>query len=237
MHIKAFLPASLIEFPGRIADVLYVGACNFRCPFCYNVDLVLYPERLPDLEPAEVLQRLEQRQGFVDGVVVTGGEPSLQSDLLPFLANLAQTGLEVKLDTNGYKPDVLAECLGRGLVDYVAMDIKSSLGKYKLAAGRPLDLQPLRESIALLLGSKVEYEFRTTVVPTLVEPQDVLSIGEMIAGAKRYFLQSYRPEPGVGWGEAPPVGPPQAESLRQMAALVADFVREVGIRGSAVGGA
>ncbi len=231
MQIKAFLPASLIEFPGCVADVLFVGACNFRCPYCYNVDLVLHAERLPDLEPAEVLHRLEGRVGFVDGVVVSGGEPSLQHDLIPFLADLRRLGLAVKLDTNGYRPDVLAQCLGGGLLDYVAMDIKSSLNRYEQAAGVSLDVGRLRESVELLLGSSIDYEFRTTVVPTLVERQDVEAIGQLIAGAKRYYLQRYRPAPSVGWGQLPTVDPPTPESLQEMAGLVAGCVQQVDIRG------
>jgi pyruvate formate lyase activating enzyme len=236
MHIKAFLPSSLIEFPGRIASVVYVGGCNFRCPYCHNVDLVLHPDRLTDLEAPPILRTLKSQMGFVDGAVVTGGEPSLHQDLLPFLSELAQMGLMTKLDTNGYRPDVLAKCIDGGLVDYVAMDIKSSPEKYELVAGVPLDLGPIRESIALLIGSTVEHEFRTTVVPTLVAADDAPLIGEMIAGAKRYYLQSYRPGPTVGWGAESPLGPPQADVLRMMAASVSAHVCEVGIRGHALAG-
>jgi len=231
VHIKAFLPASLIEYPGRIADVLYVGACNFRCPYCYNVELVLRPDLLPDLQPVEVLRKLALRSGFVDGVVVSGGEPTLQPDLLGFLLRVRQLGLSVKLDTNGYRPDVLRECLKQQLLDYVAMDVKSSLDRYGEVAGVRVDARRLQQSIDLILSSGIDHEFRTTVVPTLVALSDVQAIVPLIAGARRYYLQSFRPTDTVGWGREPPVAMPSAELLHRMADAAAGHVQEVGIRG------
>lgn len=233
MRIKALLPASVIEYPGHIADVLYVGACNFRCPFCYNVDLVLRPEQLPDLDEAGLWQHLRPRVGFVDALVVSGGEPTLQPDLLSFLSEVRQIGLKIKLDTNGYRPIVLSQCLDRGLLDYVAMDIKSSLGKYEQAAGVPIEVERVRQSIALLLHASIDSEFRTTVVPGLVDAEDVRAIVQLIPGAKRYYLQCFRPGSTVGGIEqrSTTVGPPTAELLRQMAALAAPWVQEVGLRG------
>jgi pyruvate formate lyase activating enzyme len=231
VHIKAVLSASVIEYPGHIADVIYVGACNFRCPFCYNVDLVLHPETMPDSEAGDVLRQLEARRGFVDGVVISGGEPTLQPDLLQFLREVEHLGLAAKLDTNGYRPDVLEECLNQQLVRYVSMDVKSSLEKYEAAAGTSLDPQHVRRSIDLLLHSDIDYEFRTTVVPTLVEVADVQAILQLIAGARRYYLQCFRPEMTVGWGADAPVGPPSREVMSTMAELAAGMVQAVGIRG------
>lgn len=231
MHIKAFLPASLIEYPGHIADVVYVGACNFRCPYCYNVDLVLRPQQLPDIELACVLQRLEARRGFVDGLAITGGEPTVQSGLIAFLADVRQLGLSVKLDTNGYRPDVLQECLERRWVDYVAMDIKTSLARYEPVAGVAVDPKRLQRSMELLLRSGIDYEFRTTVVPGLVNLQDVKAIVDLIAGARRYYLQCFRPGETLGWGRDAPVGSPSPELVQEMAGLAASQVQVVGIRG------
>jgi pyruvate formate lyase activating enzyme len=230
VHIKAFLPASLIEYPGHIADVLYVGACNFRCPYCYNVELVLRPDLLPDLQPVEVLRKLALRGGFVDGVVISGGEPTLQPDLLGFLLRVRQLGLSVKLDTNGYRPDVLRECLQQQLLDYVAMDVKSSLARYEEVAGVRLDVQRVQQSIDLIRASGIDHEFRTTVVPTLVTLSDVQAIMPLIAGARRYYLQCFRPIDTVGWGREPPVAVPSAELLYRMADAAAGHVQEVGIR-------
>jgi pyruvate formate lyase activating enzyme len=231
VHIKAFLPASLIEYPGHIADVVYVGACNFRCPYCYNVDLVVRPEQLPDIELSRVLQRLEARRGFVDGLAITGGEPTVQSGLIAFLADVRQLGLSVKLDTNGYRPDVLQECLERRLVDYVAMDVKGSLARYEPVAGVAVDPKRLQQSIELLLRSEIDYEFRTTVVPGLVNLQDVKAIVDLIAGARSYYLQCFRPGETLGWGRDAPVGPPFPELVQEMAGLAASQVQVVGIRG------
>lgn len=231
MHLKAVLHASIIEYPRHVADVLYVGACNFRCPFCYNVDLVTRPDELPDLATDQVLRDLPARAGFIDGVVVTGGEPTLQDGLLEFLSQLRASGLAVKLDTNGYRPDVLRECLAQGLADYVAMDVKSSPARYARAAGVPVDWSRVRESIDLLLGSQIEYEFRTTVVPGLVELEDVQAIAQAISGARAYYLQAFRPGPTLGWGAAPPVGAPEPTLLRSMAERAARQVQHVGLRG------
>lgn len=231
MDIKAVLPTSLIEYPGRIATVVYVGGCNFRCPYCYNVNLVLHPAQLPDIEPSELLQKLEKQRGFVDGVVITGGEPTLQRDLTTFLADIRCLGLGIKLDTNGYRPDVLQACLQQGLVDYIAMDIKSSPSKYRQAAGVAVDMERVQQSIQLLLHGGIEYEFRTTVVPGLVDLEDVQAIVKLIEGAKRYYLQYFLPVATVGWGENPPIGSPSPEVMRRMAELAAGLVVEVGIRG------
>ena len=231
MHLKAVLHASIIEYPQHVADVLYVGSCNFRCPFCYNVDLVTRPDELPDLVTDQVLRDLQARAGFIDGVVVTGGEPTLQDDLLEFLSQLRAMGLGVKLDTNGSRPDALQACLERGLVDYVAVDLKSSPARYSAAAGVTVDLDSVRRSVDLLLCGKVAHEFRTTVVPGLVELEDVQAIAAWIAGARAYYLQAFRPGPTVGWGTAPPVGAPEPALLRSMAQLAARHVQHVGLRG------
>lgn len=231
MHIKAVLPTSVIEYPGHLATVLYVGACNFRCPYCYNVDLVLHPTRLPDIEPAEVLAGLEARRGFIDGIVITGGEPTLQADLIAFLSDVRGLGLAIKLDSNGYRPDVLRACLQQGLVDYVAMDLKSSLPKYGQAAGVAVDTKLLLQSIELLLHADIEYEFRTTVVSGLVELEDIQAIVGLITGARRYYLQYFLPVATVGWGEKAPVGSPSPEVMQRMVEIAASVVPEVAVRG------
>ena len=231
MHIKALVRASLIEYPQHIADVVYVGACNFRCPYCHNADLVLHPHVLPDIDPAELLEDLETRRGFVDGLVVTGGEPTLQPDLVGFLAQVRQLGLAVKLDTNGYRPDVLQDCVQRGVLDYVAMDLKSSFSRYHQAAGVPVREELLKQSIQIILDSGIDHEFRTTVVPGLVDLNDVRAIVRTISGAKRYYLQCFRPGKTLARGPAVPASAPSPELLKQMADLAAPHVHEVGIRG------
>ena len=234
MHIKALQQASVIEYPGHIADVVYVGGCNLRCPYCYNVDLVLRPQELPDLDQAQVLAGLHKRSNFVDGLVVTGGEPTLQVDLPAFLTTAKNLGLAVKLDTNGYLPEVLQKCLEASLVDYVAMDVKTSFARYALAAGVSVEAERLVRSVSLLLGSAIDYEFRTTVASDLVDLADIRAILGVISGAKRFYLQAFRPGVTVGWGDAGPERAPAPEVLENMAALAASKVGVVGIRGLGV---
>jgi pyruvate formate lyase activating enzyme len=236
VHVKAVLPSSVIEFPGHIADVVYVGVCNFRCPYCYNLDLVLCPDRLPDLDSAKLLRELERRIGFVDGLVVSGGEPTLQSDLVEFMKQARQMGIAVKLDTNGYRPEVLERCLREEAVDYVAMDVKSSLRKYEQAAGVPIEPARLLASIDLILTASIEYEFRTTVVPSIVDLEDVQAILQLVSGARRYFLQCFRPGRTVSWTREDGMEPPAPELLRRMADLAAWHIPEVGIRNLPLGG-
>jgi pyruvate formate lyase activating enzyme len=231
VHIKAFLPASLIEYPERVADVIYVGECNFRCPFCHNVDLVLHADRLPDMDPAKVLARLERRRGFVDGVTVTGGEPTLQPGLADFLRDVRRLGLAAKLDTNGYRPEVLRNLLEHGSVDYVAMDLKSRLEVYGAAAGVPVVTERVVQSVELLLASEVQYEFRTTVVPGLTTAEDIVGVASLIDGAKRYYLQCFRPGDTVGWGLDGPGERPSAELMHELVELARPRVEQIGIRG------
>jgi len=231
VHIKAFLPASLIEYPEHIADVIYVGECNFRCPFCYNVDLVLRADRIPDIDPDRVLARLDGRRGFIDALAITGGEPTLQDHLPEFLEDVHSLGLGVKLDTNGYRPDVLEDCLRRQLVDYVAMDIKARLEAYASAAGVTVRTERIERSVQLLLASDVEHEFRTTVVPGLTTAADIEGIVGLINGARRYSLQCFRPSETVGWGRDGPSDSPSAELMQRLMELARPHVEQISIRG------
>lgn len=231
MELKGWARTSLIDFQDHIATVLFTGGCNFRCPICHNCDLVLRPGELPDLSEAEVWAFLARRRGLVDGVVITGGEPTLQPDLIPFLRRLREQGLDIKLDTNGYRPDVLERLLSAGLVDYVAMDVKAPPEKYPLLAGRAdVDVALVQRSIGLLRDSGVLYEFRTTVVPGLLDMGDVEAIARWVAGAWRYVLQQFRPlntlDPAL---EA--VSPYPMARLREMAGQAKRWVEQVVVRG------
>jgi len=230
MQIKGLIKTSVIDYPGKVAAVVFVGGCNFRCPYCYNVDLVLRPESLPDIEIGEVLRFLAERHGFVDGVVITGGEPTLQPDLADLIRELKALGLAVKLDTNGYRPQALRRLLQERLLDYVAMDVKSSLEKYPMVTGRKVDAKRIEESVQLLLSSGIEYEFRTTVVPGIVAVDDVDAIAQLIAGARRYFLQQFQPSSTVAPQCAQTV-PYSATALKNMADAAQKWVAEVGVRG------
>lgn len=194
MELKGWVRTSLIDYPDHIATVLFTGGCNLCCPMCHNADLVLRPRELETLPEDDIWEFLARRSGMVDGVVITGGEPTLQPDLPQLLERLQERGLHVKLDTNGTHPDVLKTLLSKGLVTYVALDVKAPLEKYPLLCGTPkVDTGRISGSITMLQESNIDHEFRTTVVPGLLDGDDIEAIARWIKGAKRYVLQQFRP--------------------------------------------
>jgi pyruvate formate lyase activating enzyme len=191
MQINGFQKLTLLDFPGKVACIVFTPGCNFRCPFCHNASLVTHIDG-ERIEEEEILSYLKKRQGLLDGVVVTGGEPTLQGDLADFLGKAKALGYAVKLDTNGTSPEKLKTLVEKGLVDYVAMDIKNTAAKYPVTAGcGSAVLGKVEESIDFLLADTVDYEFRTTVTAELHTPQDIGDIAKRIKGAKRYFLQNF----------------------------------------------
>jgi len=229
MQIRGWVRTSLIDYPGKIAAVLFTSGCNFRCPYCQNSELVLHPESLPAIDPVEIFQFLTRRRGLIDGVVITGGEPTLQNGLEHFLRKVKELGLATKVDTNGYRPQVLRELLERGLLDCVAVDIKTSLAKYPLAAGMPVDVRRIEESVGLILSSGVDHEFRTTVVPGIVAPEDVEEIAKLIAGAGKYILQQFRPQVTLD-PRFREITPYPAQTLLEMAQAAGRWI-DVEVRG------
>ena len=194
MHIGGLQKLTLLDYPGKVACTVFLSGCNLRCPYCHNPGLVL-PEQSEGAEipEAEVLSFLERRKGKLDGVCITGGEPTLQPELPEFLEKLRRLGYAVKLDTNGSFPDRLAALIDAGLVDYVAMDITNRPEKYKETAGcTDAQLAAVRRSVELLLEGRGDYEFRTTVTGKLHTPEDIGAAAAWIAGAKRYFHQPFK---------------------------------------------
>ncbi|UCC58615.1 MAG: anaerobic ribonucleoside-triphosphate reductase activating protein [Candidatus Bathyarchaeum sp.] len=195
MEIKGFVDVSFVDWDGKLSSVIFLPTCNFRCPFCHNVNLVLYPEKLDTISFEDVEDQLKKQIGWTDGVCITGGEPTLHSDLPELCSRLKKIGFLVKVDTNGTNPTMLKELMDRGLVDYVAMDIKAPLTeeKYSKATGIKAEklLEKVKESIKLLLGSNMDYEFRTTVVPTLHDEDDIKQICRSLRGCKKYVLQRF----------------------------------------------
>jgi len=231
VEIAAFVPLSLSDHEGHVAGVVFVSGCNYRCPFCHNPELVLPGLRMPLLEPSDVLRRLGERRGFLDSVVVTGGEPTLQPDLAGFLSELRGIGLLVKLDTNGSRPESLAELLERGLVDTVAMDVKAPLHRYRDYAGTAADIAAIETSMQLLRARAPDYEFRTTVAPGL-GGEDLVAIARWIAGARRFFLQPFRSPSEKGlvdpaWETKIALSP---DALREIWNEIAPIVRGGGVR-------
>ena len=212
MKILGLQKLTLLDFPGRVAAIVFTGGCNFRCPFCQNSSLVLAPQIVPEISEEEFRQFLHRRQGLLDGICVTGGEPTLHADLPDFLASIKDAGYLVKLDTNGTNPDMLESLLSDGLLDYIAMDVKAGPGNYARVCGlsalsetsadnlpdtKERLLANVRRSVKLLMGSGIEYEFRTTVVKGLHSARDFEEIASWLAGCRAYFLQAFRDCPEV----------------------------------------
>lgn len=196
MEIRGFVGISLSDWDGKVSSVLFLPSCNLRCPFCYNRDLVMNPEKMPTIPEKRVENYLKSNKDWIDGMVITGGEPTLQTGLPDLCERIKQMGFKVKLDTNGTSPDVTSRLIERQLIDYVAMDVKAPLTVEKYSRACGLDATPIldriRETVRLLLDGAVEFEFRTTLVPTLHEISDVEAISQAIRGCKKYVLQSFK---------------------------------------------
>lgn len=191
MEIKGFLKNSFVDWDGKIASVIFLPGCNFRCGFCYNVELVLHPKELKTIDFSEIQDHLQLNRGFIDGVVITGGEPTIHPDLPILARRIKEIDFPVKLDTNGSNPHMLRLLLDYKLVDYVAMDIKGPIEIYGEITGVEVDATKIKESINLIMSSGVDYEFRTTVIPPLHKENEIEKIAEEIKGAKKYALQKF----------------------------------------------
>ena len=192
MRIHGFQKMTMLDFPGCVACTVFTAGCNMRCPFCHNARLVTHIENEDEWSESEVLEYIEMRKGLLDGVCITGGEPTLQRDLPDFLRKIRALSLKIKLDTNGTNPAMLKTLIDEGLVDYVAMDIKNGEEAYGKTIGIDgFDMSGIKESIAILMENRIDYEFRTTVVNELHTEESLLAAAAMIAGAKKWFLQSF----------------------------------------------
>lgn len=197
VEIKALEKFAAKDFPGTISSTVFLGGCNFRCPFCHNADLVLRPESLPGLSLDLFLCFLDAREGWLEGVCVTGGEPLLQDHLEDLLSIIKERKLLVKLDTNGSRPERLKALLAEGLVDSLAMDLKAPLERYRAVTRSAVEEADIVRSVGLIKASGLEYMFRTTVVPGLVGPEDVLRIAREVGGARLYQVQQFFPQDAI----------------------------------------
>lgn len=193
MKIGGLQRFSLIDYPGRIGATVFTQGCNFRCPYCHNPELV-DPDRYGPLLPEqEVLEFLDSRRSKLEAVTVSGGEPTLQADLDLFLKQVKAMGYQTKVDTNGSRPEVIATLTESGLVDYWAMDLKGPLTRYPQLTESPVDAERIVTSVGLLLRGKVDYEFRTTAVPSLISPENIIATAQLIPQARLYVLQGFVP--------------------------------------------
>lgn len=228
MLIHGLQKMTLLDFPGRVACTVFLGGCDLRCPYCHNAELIdgSAPAVMDD---GELLAFLKKRVGLLDGVAVTGGEPLLR-DIAPLLREVRALGYAVKLDTNGTHPARLRALLDEGLVDYVAMDVKNSPERYAETVGvAGLDLAPIRESAALLMEGRVDYEFRTTVCRELHDDDAIRGVGEFLAGARRLYLQPFADRDTVAFAG---FSAPDMPTLERWAEILRGFVGEVSIRGA-----
>jgi len=195
VEIKGFVNLSLVDWDGKLSSVLFVPDCNFRCPFCYNSTLVLHPERVETIPFERVEDYLKKQRAWIDGVCITGGEPTIHRDLPDLCSKLKEIGFLVKVDTNGTNPTMMKKLMDSRLIDYIAADIKAPLTveKYSRATGINAEklLEKLKKTIKILLESKMDYEFRTTVVPTLHDEEDIKEICTSIKGCKKFVLQKF----------------------------------------------
>jgi pyruvate formate lyase activating enzyme len=224
MKFSGLQKVSLIDYPNKVASVLFTPGCNLRCGFCHNWRIAVDPKP-PFLQEAVAIEILESRKKYVDAVVVTGGEPCMHKELPKFLAKLKKRGFQVKLDTNGFYPEVLEECLA--YVDYVALDVKTCLEKYKQLGTK--DTAGLMRTVEILKTGKVPYEFRTTVVPELVTAEDVACIGEIVKGAKTHAFQQFVPEDTLDKKFAT-LKPYASEKITEFADTMKNYVENVLLR-------
>lgn len=215
MIIQGLQKLTVLDFPGQVACIVFTAGCSFRCPFCHNATLVKAEGE--NVSEEEVLAYLKKRQGILDGIVITGGEPTIQKDLKEFIIKIKNLGYKVKLDTNGYHPEVLEDLLNDGLVDYVAMDIKNSKDKYAVTVGlQNIDILRIERSVELLKNCNIPYEFRTTTMEELHSDEDIKSIANWLKGAKKYFLQSFKDSGDILCGTFTPLDDAKMQDFKQI---------------------
>lgn len=191
MNIRGLFKTSLVDYPGKVSAVVFTGGCNLRCGYCHNPELALNSPALEKIEDAEVIVFLEKRKGLLDGITVSGGEPAMDRGLIPFLEKVKSLGLSVKLDTNGFFPRVVSECLEKKLIDYAAVDVKTSPGKYSSLTGKDVSFNDVLATLDILKKSSIDYEIRTTCVPGFAAIDDIIKIGEAVVRVKKYYLQQF----------------------------------------------
>jgi len=228
MQIHGLQKMTLLDFPGKVACTVFLGGCDFRCPFCHNWD-ILDPSTPVIMEEDEFYKFLDKREGLLDGVAITGGEPLLRTGMVDFIKGIRSRGFLVKLDTNGNHPDRLKEFVSEGLLDYVAVDVKNNKERYGETVGIPmLDISKIEETISFLLEGNVPYEFRTTVLRQFHDADSFKGIAEWIEGAEHYFIQSFVDRETVPFSGLEAYSPEELEEFKK---LVEPHVKHIDIRG------
>ncbi len=230
MIIKGLQKLSLIDYEPYTCCVIFTAGCNFRCIFCHNKDLVLNPEKLATITNEEFFDFLEQKKRWLDAVCISGGEPTLHKDLPEHIAHMKALGYKVKLDSNGTNPGMIERLINDKLIDYVAMDIKETPEKYIDIIQVPTDLEKIKQSVNLLMQNYVPYEFRMTMVPTVVKHDDIEQIGQWLKGARKFYVQQFSNK--ICLKKAiEQVGPFPLETLEEFKTILDKYITQVEIRG------
>lgn len=232
MQIGGLQKVSLIDYPGKIAATVFLCGCNFRCGYCYNSELV-DSEKIrtqPKISTKDFFDFLESRRELLEGICLTGGEPTINPDLPDFIKKIKQKGFLVKLDTNSSNPAMLKKLFQKNLLDFVAMDIKSSLEKYPKAVGGQVNLEDIQKSITLIRQNGVDYEFRTTVVPGIIDEQEIKKISQWLKGVKSFALQQFRPEKTLDKSYQK-IKPYSEEKLRKLMKIIEPYMGKTVLRG------
>lgn len=225
MRIGGLQKMTLLDFPGKVACTVFLQGCNFRCPFCHNSPLL---RGIDELSEESFFDFLKKRQGLLDGVAITGGEPLLNPEIGAFLQRIRDMGFSIKLDTNGSFPERLSELLQKNLIDYIAMDIKNAPSKYDRTAGAKNVLEDVQKSVNLIMESGIDYEFRTTVVAEFHEEQDFHEIGAWLQGADAYYLQCFEDSGDI---LCPGLTPPSKDQLEHYLAIAGSYIKQTHLRG------
>jgi len=229
MKIGGLQKLTLVDYPGKVAATVFLIGCNFKCGFCHNAELVNWTGEQKEVSEKEFFEFLKEKEGLLEGICITGGEPTIQSGLLEFIKKIKDIGFLVKLDTNGNKSEVLEILVGSKLVDFIAMDIKTSLEKYKKATNSEVNIKNIEKSVEIIKDSGIDYEFRTTIVPGLVEKEDIEKIGEWLKGAKKIALQQFRNQKVLD-KKLENIRPYSDETIREFGRILERNIKEVEFR-------
>ena len=228
MEFQGINKLSLLDYPGKVAAILYIDKCNFHCEFCHNWNTLIAPNDNEDLIFDDILSFLKKRVGILDGVVISGGEPTLMPNLEEKIRAIRELGYAIKLDTNGANPEVVIDLVNKGLIDYIAMDIKSSLDDYKRFTNDEKLIKNVGKTIEFLKKDVVDYEFRTTLISEYHNEEIIKKIGELLKGSKRLFLQQFKESEGVLNKNLHPVDEGIANSYVE---ILSQYINEVSLRG------
>jgi pyruvate formate lyase activating enzyme len=229
MKIGGLQKLTLVDYPGKVAATVFLIGCNFKCGFCHNPELVNWSGEQNEINEKDFFEFLKGKEGLIEGACITGGEPTIYPDLIDFVKKIKDMGFLIKLDTNGSNPEAISKLVKEGLVDFIAMDIKTSLEKYGQAVNVRIDTKNIEQSVELIKNSGIDYEFRTTVVPGLVEKEDIEKIGRWLKGVKKIALQQFRNKKVLD-KNFEKVKPYADETLKEFGKILKKYIGEVELR-------